>query len=201
MTPLTLATLYADTLDPPTPLANPFTADPNDGYFDFYAANGHYDVQLSGGTAGHEIVTPYSWGDVLMQDVGSGILGVTQAQLGGSRAVSPDVQGANVTLEAVEYLDVLVPWTQLPVGAVVNLVASAQAPAGGGPLNVELYDLTSAAVVLFDPTPFIDDTQFVTHLVPLVRPVPDVDQTVRLRAQVQNGDQLPCFFLGALWFS
>lgn len=54
-------TIYSDNLVPPTPRANPFTADA-DGYFYFYAPDGRYDVHFSGGS----IVTPYTWGDVAL---------------------------------------------------------------------------------------------------------------------------------------
>jgi len=57
---LTLATIYSDTNDPPTPQANPGTADATSGYFKFYAPPGRYDVKLSGGG----IVTPFTWGDI-----------------------------------------------------------------------------------------------------------------------------------------
>src|ERR1041384_6801824 len=43
----TLATIYADNIS--TPLANPFTADANTGYWRLYAAPGRYDIQFSGG--------------------------------------------------------------------------------------------------------------------------------------------------------
>lgn len=57
----TLATIYADNLDPATPKANPFLADA-DGFFYFYAAAGRYDVRLSG----TGITSPYTWSDVLL---------------------------------------------------------------------------------------------------------------------------------------
>jgi len=44
---VTLATIFAD--DNGTPKANPFTADTTDGMWFFYAAQGAYDVQFSGG--------------------------------------------------------------------------------------------------------------------------------------------------------
>lgn len=50
---ITLSTIYGDSIG--TPKANPFTASLVDGYWFFYAANGAYDVQLSG--AG--ITTPF----------------------------------------------------------------------------------------------------------------------------------------------
>ena len=58
---LTSATIYSDNLATPTPLANPFTADAN-GFVYFYAADGRYDVRLSGGG----IVTAYTWGDIVL---------------------------------------------------------------------------------------------------------------------------------------
>lgn len=57
----TLATIYADNLDPATAKANPFVADA-DGFFYFYAAAGRYDVRLSG----TGITSPYTWADLLL---------------------------------------------------------------------------------------------------------------------------------------
>ncbi len=48
------------------PQANPFTAGV-DGFALFYAANGRYDVQFSGGG----IATPWSYGDVMLYDPGN----------------------------------------------------------------------------------------------------------------------------------
>lgn len=59
------ATLYSDNLM--TPLANPLTASAT-GHWFFYAANGRYDITMSG--AG--IATPFTLEDVLAQDNGSG---------------------------------------------------------------------------------------------------------------------------------
>lgn len=42
-----LAEIYSDNQTPPTPLANPFTADAN-GFWFFYAENGRYDIQITG---------------------------------------------------------------------------------------------------------------------------------------------------------
>jgi hypothetical protein len=57
------ASIFSDNLVPPTARANPFTADA-DGYFYFYAPDGRYDVQLSGGVALTGLITtPYTWGD------------------------------------------------------------------------------------------------------------------------------------------
>src|SRR5262245_43351681 len=61
---LTRPTIYADNDN--APLGNPFTSDAN-GYFFFYAADGRYDVRLSGGS-GPQIITPYTWFDILLDD-------------------------------------------------------------------------------------------------------------------------------------
>lgn len=47
VTPPTLAILYSDNAVTPTPLANPFTAS-STGFWQFYAADGNYDVVMSG---------------------------------------------------------------------------------------------------------------------------------------------------------
>lgn len=62
---LSLATIYSDDLATPTPLANPFLAD-DEGFFHFYAADGRYDVRISGGPGADPIPTPYTWGDILL---------------------------------------------------------------------------------------------------------------------------------------
>src|SRR5678809_737944 len=65
-----LSTIYSDNSS--TPLANPFTANAN-GSFEFYAANGRYDVQLSG--AG--IAAPFTIQDILLNDTaGAGITSI-----------------------------------------------------------------------------------------------------------------------------
>ncbi len=57
-----LATIYADNNG--TALGNPFTADPNTGYWFFYITDSRIDVRISG--AG--IPTPFTFGDVLAFD-------------------------------------------------------------------------------------------------------------------------------------
>lgn len=57
----TLSTIYSDNVS--TPLANPFTAT-SAGYFQFYAADGRYDIQMSGGG----IASPFSISDVVLAD-------------------------------------------------------------------------------------------------------------------------------------
>lgn len=58
---VTLATIFADNAG--TPKANPFTA-ASDGLWFFYAADGRYDVQFSGGG----ITTPFTRGDYTIFD-------------------------------------------------------------------------------------------------------------------------------------
>src|SRR5678810_945284 len=66
-----ISTIYSDNSS--TPLANPFTANAN-GSFEFYAANGRYDVQLSG--AG--IAAPFTIQDILLNDTaGAGTVSYT----------------------------------------------------------------------------------------------------------------------------
>lgn len=57
----TLATLYSDNQIPPTPMGNPFTANA-DGYWFFYAIDGHYDVMIT--------AEQWQWtiGDLLLGD-------------------------------------------------------------------------------------------------------------------------------------
>lgn len=64
---LTLATIYSDNAGSPTPLANPFTATVS-GYWDFYAADGRYDVTLTGAA----FAMPYTFGDIQLLSPGGG---------------------------------------------------------------------------------------------------------------------------------
>lgn len=67
---LTLATLYSDNLSPTsTALANPFTAN-SDGFFEFYAAAGRYDVKetFTDTTVTPNVVYNVTWGDVYLCD-------------------------------------------------------------------------------------------------------------------------------------
>lgn len=59
----TLATIYSDNNG--TSLSNPFTANSSSGAWNFYADNGRYDVNQSGGG----MPTPYTVGDVLVSDL------------------------------------------------------------------------------------------------------------------------------------
>lgn len=78
----TLATLFGDNNTPPTPLANPFTADEN-GWWWFYAPNGRYDIQIWPKTPPNPpglnppwtiwTIPPWTIGDVLVADYGVSI--------------------------------------------------------------------------------------------------------------------------------
>jgi hypothetical protein len=81
---LTLATLYSDNSS--TPKANPFTADAF-GHWFFYAANGRYDVALSGGG----LPAPWTLGDVLLADPFS--VTPTPASTGAVMLIHPSVSG------------------------------------------------------------------------------------------------------------
>lgn len=58
----TLATIYDDDNATPTAKANPFTANATTGFWYFYAVNGRYDVQFSGGG----IATPFTVADIAL---------------------------------------------------------------------------------------------------------------------------------------
>lgn len=58
---LTIASIFSDNFN--NPLANPFSSD-QFGHWFFYAANGVYDVQISGGG----LATPYTFGGILLYD-------------------------------------------------------------------------------------------------------------------------------------
>lgn len=61
-----LANLYGAN-NTAVPKANPFTAGAADGFAFFYAANGRYDIQFSGGG----ITSPWTLGDVALYDPGT----------------------------------------------------------------------------------------------------------------------------------
>lgn len=85
-----LATIYADNAG--TLKANPFTASSTGQWF-FYAANGHYDVTLSG--AG--IPTPFTIGDVLLSDSSSSPFYIPTSTVAGLSATTTDGQIDRVT--------------------------------------------------------------------------------------------------------
>lgn len=180
--------------DGTTPKANPFQADEN-GYFFFLAANGRYDIALSSGG----IVTPYSWPDILLSDTGGSPGAVVQAQLGGSRFQAPDVAGSPATVDAVNYMWVLLPGTNDgPPNLQAELVVECKV-ATGSSVTVRLVD-DGANVIVSDPDPFIDDSQFVQHTI--VVPLSANGKVVKLQAVVTNGDALPGpFFVGDIRYS
>lgn len=78
----TLATLYSDNID--TPLGNPFTAT-SQGYWEFYAASGRYDVTVSGGG----LPSPFTYSDILLNDT-SGDLNTDNIWTNNNRFKGPD---------------------------------------------------------------------------------------------------------------
>jgi Pectate lyase superfamily protein len=109
---LTLATIFADTANPPTPKANPFTADAS-GYWFFYGPvlSQHYDIRFSG----TGISTPFTIGDQVepqsalvynvfdFQATGNGITDDTNAIQSAINAASA-AGGGEVWLPAGTYL-------------------------------------------------------------------------------------------------
>lgn len=89
-----LATIYSDNSS--TPLANPFTAT-SAGYWDFYAANGRYDVVLSD-NAGSGPASPVTISDLLLNDPsGAAAVSSVFGRTGVVVAVSGDYAVADVT--------------------------------------------------------------------------------------------------------
>ncbi len=94
----TLSSLFSD--NGITVKANPFTAD-SSGYWFFYAANGRYDITLSGGG----IVSPYTLSDVVVLDstaVGS-ICGVS----GSGIALATSTTGTDFSLTCNDATDTI----------------------------------------------------------------------------------------------
>lgn len=77
----TLATIYSNDAGSPAPMGNPFTAASDASWF-FYAPNGRYDVNFSGGT--HEIQNPFTRGDFLTYDTAAGVEYFADQYLSGS---------------------------------------------------------------------------------------------------------------------
>ena len=137
---LTLATIYSTSFG--TALANPFTA-ATSGYWFFYAANGGYDVQLSGTqpsvTYGGQYVftaTDYTPHVVEAYALG-GASGVIESQAGGSTVFAAGFQ-------APTFISANLIWT-LPTTDAIGCVQSNGAfalsisgcPAGGSPTDVQ----------------------------------------------------------------
>lgn len=195
---LLLADLFADNLDPPTPLANPFTSDVS-GYLYFYAANGHYDVRLSGVPAG--IPTPYTWADILLSDFGASGPGVAEITLGGSRETGPLPVSSPETFDFANFLPlgVFIPAAaDLPVGASITAVIACQVPTGASAV-VTIVD-ESSNVIATDPTPFTDDTQMVVHSFDV--PAQVTARQLFAKLTLTDGTDLPgLLMIGKLTFS
>lgn len=190
------ADIFGDNLNPPTPLANPFSADAN-GYFYFYAANGRYDVQFSGGG----IAAPYTWPDILLSDTGVAGPGIAEVPLGGSRESGPLPIASPETFDFVNFLPEgirLPSLADLPVGAVVTAVIDCQVPTGASAV-VTIED-GLGNVFATDPTPFTDDTQMVTHS--FVVPAQAAAKQVFAKLTLTDGTDLPgLLMIGKLAFS
>lgn len=87
----TIATIYSDNNMTPTPLANPFTATTS-GQWAFYAANGHYDVLLSGGTSPNAMPATVTYSDLILFDctVSGACGGATTIDIDGNPIVDPN---------------------------------------------------------------------------------------------------------------
>jgi hypothetical protein len=187
------ATLFADNLVPPTPLANPFNADV-DGYIFFYAANGHYDVQVESGG----IPTPYVWPDIILDDSGASPVGVVDVSLGGSRGQSIAVTGDPAEVDLLDFpaAGVLVPGSaSLPAGITISVIVECQVSLGAS--VVARLENSVGATIATDPNPFTDDTQFVTHEFPVTLP-PAAQTGCYLKLDVTGGDGLPLFAIAKL---
>lgn len=180
------ADIFSDNLDPPTPRANPFTSDV-DGYLAFYAANGRYDVRLSGAGAG--IPTPYTWGDILLADNGVIGLSASEVGLGGSRESGPFPTVTPETFSLINFPPngVLLPAeAKFPVGATVNCVIACQVPTGA----TAVFTLVDAADnVLATSAPFNDDSQMALQTIAV--PLQPTDLQVYGKLTVTNGVELP----------
>ncbi len=85
---LIASTIYADAAGLALK-ANPFTTDAY-GFFYFYAANGRYDVQFSGGT----IPVAFAWGDIRTLDIDDDIAILGTLAVAGDAAFASDVDVA-----------------------------------------------------------------------------------------------------------
>lgn len=116
----TLATIYSDNIS--TPQANPFTANLA-GYGYFYAANGRYDVQVSGGSS-PSLPSPITYGDILVFDpatagVSSPIYSLSAL---GTLAIQSNIAPIAITMASVTPSSVRFDVKSAPTGA--GLIAS-----------------------------------------------------------------------------
>lgn len=128
-----LATIYGDNLNPPTPQGNPFAADAN-GFFAFYGANGRYDVRQADGG----IVTPFTWGDVLLQDLVGFAASIGAAfPLGGSLSVGVS---HNALVPVINPLTV--PLNGDTPGVAVRVISTLRTESAGTAVTPVLRNLT-----------------------------------------------------------
>ncbi len=120
---VTPATIFADNSS--TPLSNPFTAT-SLGHWLFYAANGRYDVTISGSG----LSSPFTFGDILLADPQSGPGGVSSISAGNAISVSSNTGGVTVT-NTLEYLNSFYNFSQSPGGSLSigsNTISMAPCP-------------------------------------------------------------------------
>jgi len=91
---MTKATIFSTNTS--TPLANPFTASLY-GLWYFYAANGRYDVTISGGG----LATPFTFGDILLSDGGGGGGGGTVTSVSGTSGEITVVNGTTTPVVSI----------------------------------------------------------------------------------------------------
>lgn len=127
----TLATIFSD--NSATSLANPFTSSTT-GYWYWYAANGRYDVRLSGGG----ISSPFTLGDILLADPQGFAGGVTSIVAGtgiainqptGAVTISATSQGFPLINPADYIFTPQIPGTSL-TGLITNSVILTPCPRG-----------------------------------------------------------------------
>ncbi len=133
---LALATIYSDNSS--TPLSNPFTADQY-GHWFFYAANGTYDVQISGGG----LASPYTIGGILLFDPAGG---VTFGTLTFFEEANPGLSPAG---ESYIYMDSTTHTLMVSQngGAYVPLISG-----GGGGGSITDYHLLTSTTTLITPS-------------------------------------------------
>src|SRR5208282_4422995 len=145
-----LAAIYLDNQATPTPLANPFTAQTN-GQWQFYAANGHYDIQMSG--AG--MPTPVTYSDVILDDPGISGAGVVFGVYSSIPfSATPTFNAANASIFALTMTgNVTSSFVNAPVqnGQVIEIYLCQDAVGGrtftfpSNFLNVSIYTITATA--------------------------------------------------------
>jgi hypothetical protein len=150
---VTLAPIFSNNTG--TGKANPFTANTDGSYF-FYAANGHYDVTMSGGG----LPAPVTLGDVLLADPGGTSNPVTSVTAGPGITVAPNTGAVVVTNEwgarppgqQLQYLEIkpntgnntTLDWAAMPYNNALSYNFPPQTP--GGTLNAGANNVTLTPV-------------------------------------------------------